>query len=379
MDIRYFDNAATTRIKEEVLEEMFPYLSLEYGNPSSIYGLGRRSKKAIETARGRVASLLNCKPSEITFTSCGSESDNMALKGMAMLQKSKGTGKNHVITSKIEHPAILNSCHTLEKLGFKITYLDVDKEGFVNLDTLINSITDKTFLISVMYANNEIGTIQPIGKIAKIAKAHNIVFHTDAVQAVGNVPIDVKRLGVDMLSLSGHKLYAPKGIGAIYIREGLEIERFLDGGHQEKNRRSGTENVAEIVGLGKACNIAQYDMNSYINKLKYFRDYFINQIRQKFPNCHINGSLEQRLPGNCNLCFENINSSELLLKLDAVGICASGGSACSSGDTAPSHVLSAIGVPNDLARGALRITFGDFNTFEDVEFLIKSLEEILKS
>jgi len=379
MNIRYFDNAATTRIKEEVLEEMFPYLSLEYGNPSSIYGLGRRSKKAIETARGRVASLLNCKPSEITFTSCGSESDNMALKGMAVLQKSKGTGKNHIITSKIEHPAILNSCHTLEKLGFKITYLDVDKEGFVNLDTLINSITDKTFLISVMYANNEIGTIQPISKIAKIAKAHNIIFHTDAVQAVGNVPIDVKRLGVDMLSLSGHKLYAPKGIGAIYIKEGLEIERFLDGGHQEKNRRSGTENVAEIVGLGKACNIAQYDMSSYINKLKYFRDYFINQIRQKFPNCHINGSLEQRLPGNCNLCFENINSSELLLKLDAVGICASGGSACSSGDTAPSHVLSAIGVPNDLARGALRITFGDFNTFEDVEFLIKSLEEILKS
>ncbi len=379
MNIRYFDNAATTRIKEEVLEEMFPYLSLEYGNPSSIYGLGRRSKKAIETARGRVASLLNCKSNEITFTSCGSESDNMALKGMAVLQKSKGTGKNHIITSKIEHPAILNSCHTLEKLGFKITYLDVDKEGFVNLDTLINSITDKTFLISVMYANNEIGTIQPISKIAKIAKAHNIIFHTDAVQAVGNVPIDVKRLGVDMLSLSGHKLYAPKGIGAIYIKEGLEIERFLDGGHQEKNRRSGTENVAEIVGLGKACNIAQYDMSSYINKLKYFRDYFINQIRQKFPNCHINGSLEQRLPGNCNLCFENINSSELLLKLDAVGICASGGSACSSGDTAPSHVLSAIGVPNDLARGALRITFGDFNTFEDVEFLIKSLEEILKS
>ena len=379
MNIRYFDNAATTRIKEEVLEEMFPYLSLEYGNPSSIYGLGRRSKKAIETARGRVASLLNCKPTEITFTSCGSESDNMALKGMAVLQKSKGTGKNHIITSKIEHPAILNSCHTLEKLGFKITYLDVDKEGFVNLDTLINSITDKTFLISVMYANNEIGTIQPISKIAKIAKAHNIIFHTDAVQAVGNVPIDVKRLGVDMLSLSGHKLYAPKGIGAIYIKEGLEIERFLDGGHQEKNRRSGTENVAEIVGLGKACNIAQYDMSSYINKLKYFRDYFINQIRQKFPNCHINGSLEQRLPGNCNLCFENINSSELLLKLDAVGICASGGSACSSGDTAPSHVLSAIGVPNYLARGALRITFGDFNTFEDVEFLIKSLEEILKS
>ena len=376
MDIRYFDNAATTRIKEEVLEEMFPYLSLEYGNPSSIYGLGRRAKKAIETARTRVANLLNCKPSEITFTSCGSESDNMALKGIADKYNKKG---KYIITSKIEHPAILNSCHTLEKLGFKITYLDVDKEGFVNLDTLINSITDKTFLISIMYANNEIGTIQPISKIAKIAKAHNIIFHTDAVQAVGNVPIDVKKLGIDILSLSGHKIYAPKGIGAIYIKEGLEIERYIDGGHQEKNKRSGTENVAEIVGLGKACNIAQNDMSSYINKLKYFRDYFINQIRQKFPNSKINGSLEQRLPGNCNLCFSNINSGELLLKLDAVGICASGGSACSSGDTAPSHVLSAIGVPNELARGALRVTFGDFNTFEDVEFLIKNLEEITKN
>lgn len=260
---------------------MFPYLSLEYGNPSSIYGLGRRAKKAIETARTRVANLLNCKPSEITFTSCGSESDNMALKGMAMLQKSKQTGKNHIITSKIEHPAILNSCHTLEKLGFKITYLDVDKEGFVNLDTLINSITDKTFLISVMYANNEIGTIQPIGKIAKIAKAHNITFHTDAVQAVGNVPIDVKKLGIDILSLSGHKIYAPKGIGAIYIKEGLEIERYIDGGHQEKNKRSGTENVAEIVGLGKACNIAQNDMSSYINKLKIFQRLFYKSNKTK--------------------------------------------------------------------------------------------------
>ena len=379
MDIRYFDNAATTRIKEEVLEEMFPYLSLEYGNPSSIYGLGRKSKKAIDIARNRVARLINCNASEITFTSCGSESDNMALKGRALLQKFRNTGKNHLITSKIEHPAILNSCNTLEKLGFKVTYIDVDRNGFINLDNLVNSITDKTFLISIMFANNEIGTIEPIGKIAKIAKAHKILFHTDAVQAVGNVPIDVKRLGVDMLSLSGHKLYAPKGIGALYIREGVEIERFLDGGHQEKNKRSGTENVAEIVGLGKECEIAQFNMDSYISKLKYFRDYFINQIRQKFPRCIINGSLEQRLPGNCNLCFENINSGELLLKLDAVGICASGGSACSSADTAPSHVLSAIGVPNDLARGALRVTFGDFNTFDDVEFLIKSLEEILKS
>lgn len=376
MDIIYLDNSATTKIKTEVLNEMLPYLTTEYGNASSLYFIGRKAKRAIEKARQQVAKLINCNPHEIYFTGSGSESDNTALKGFAYANKEKG---NHIITSKIEHPAILNSCHTLEKLGFKITYLDVDKEGFVNLDTLINSITDKTFLISIMYANNEIGTIQPISKIAKIAKAHNIIFHTDAVQAVGNVPIDVKKLGIDILSLSGHKIYAPKGIGAIYIKEGLEIERYIDGGHQEKNKRSGTENVAEIVGLGKACNIAQNDMSSYINKLKYFRDYFINQIRQKFPNSKINGSLEQRLPGNCNLCFSNINSGELLLKLDAVGICASGGSACSSGDTAPSHVLSAIGVPNELARGALRVTFGDFNTFEDVEFLIKNLEEITKN
>ena len=298
------------------------------------------------------------------------------MKGIAYANKEKG---NHIITSKIEHPAILNSCKSLENKGFKISYIDVDKDGMLNLEKLESEITDQTILISIMYANNEIGTIQPISKIAKIAKAHNIIFHTDAVQAVGNVPIDVKKLGIDILSLSGHKIYAPKGIGAIYIKEGLEIERYIDGGHQEKNKRSGTENVAEIVGLGKACNIAQNDMSSYINKLKYFRDYFINQIRQKFPNSKINGSLEQRLPGNCNLCFSNINSGELLLKLDAVGICASGGSACSSGDTAPSHVLSAIGVPNELARGALRVTFGDFNTFEDVEFLIKNLEEITKN
>ena len=376
MEVRYFDNSATTRIKEEVLNEMFPYLSKEYGNPSSLYSIGRSAKRAIEEARRRVASLINCKPEEIYFTSCGSESDNTALKGIAYSNKNKG---KHIITSKIEHPAILHSCQNLENKGFEVTYLDVDKNGFVNLQSLENSIRSDTILISIMFANNEIGTIEPIEEIAKIAHKNGIIFHTDAVQACGNIPIDVQKMDIDMLSLSGHKIYAPKGIGAIYIKEGLEIERYIDGGHQEKNKRSGTENVAEIVGLGKACNIAQNDMSSYINKLKYFRDYFINQIRQKFPNSKINGSLEQRLPGNCNLCFSNINSGELLLKLDAVGICASGGSACSSGDTAPSHVLSAIGVPNELARGALRVTFGDFNTFEDVEFLIKNLEEITKN
>ena len=379
MNIRYFDNSATTPVKEAVLEEMFPFLSVEYGNPSSVYGLGRRAKKAIEEARRRVASLLRCKSNEIIFTSCGSESDNMALKGLAMLQKNINSGKNHIITSKIEHPAILNTCHSLEKQGFEVTYLDVDENGFVNLETLMNSISDKTFLISIMYANNEIGTIEPIHKISKIAKSHGIVFHTDAVQAVGNVDIDVKKLGIDMLSLSGHKLYAPKGIGALYVREGIELEKFLDGGHQEKDKRAGTENVAEIVALGKACELAEKNLDEYILKLKSFRDYFFNQITQKFKNIHINGDLEKRLPGNCNICFEGIESSELLLKLDAVGICASGGSACSSGDSAPSHVLSAIGVPNKLAKGALRISFGDFNTMEDVEFLVSAIEDIINN
>ena len=378
MDIRYFDNAATTRIKEEVLEEMFPYLSLEYGNPSSIYGLGRRAKKAIETARTRVANLLNCKPSEITFTSCGSESDNMALKGMAMLQKSKQTGKNHIITSKIEHPAILNSCHTLEKLGFKITYLDVDKEGFVNLDTLINSITDKTFLISIMYANNEIGTIEPIKEIARIAHSHGIIFHTDAVQAVGNIPIDVKKMNIDMLSLSGHKLYAPKGIGALYVKSGIEFERFMDGGHQEKNKRSGTENVAEIVALGKACQIAEKNIEQYQQKLKKLRDYCLKKIQEKIPDIHINGTMERRLPGNINISFKDLNSGELLLRLDEVGICASGGSACSSKEASPSHVLTAIGLPSELSKGALRLTFGDYNSIEDVDYLVENLVRIVE-
>ena len=375
-EIRYFDNAATTKVKDEVIKTMIPYFGIEFGNPSSMYKIGRSAKRAIEDARKKVAELINCNASEIIFTAGGSESDNTALKGIAHLAKNKG---KHIITSKIEHYAVLNSCKELEKEGYAVTYLNVNEDGVVDLEQLENAITEETILISIMFANNEIGTIQPIEKIAQIAKKHKIILHTDAVQACGNVFIDVQKMGIDMLSLSGHKIYGPKGIGALYVKNGIDFQKFIDGGHQEKNRRSGTENVAEIVGLGKACNIAQYDMSSYINKLKYFRDYFINQIRQKFPNCHINGSLEQRLPGNCNLCFENINSSELLLKLDAVGICASGGSACSSGDTAPSHVLSAIGVPNDLARGALRITFGDFNTFEDVEFLIKSLEEILKS
>ena len=374
MKIRYFDNSATTQIKEEVLKEMLPYLSVEYGNPSSIYTLGRNAKRAIEEARRRVASLINCKPEEVYFTSCGSESDNTALKGIAYKNKEKG---NHIITSKIEHPAILNSCENLENKGFKVTYVDVESSGEINLEKLKNSINNQTILISIMYANNEIGTIQPIEEIAQIAHKNNIIFHTDAVQAVGNIPIDVQKMNIDMLSLSGHKIYAPKGIGALYVKKEIEFERFLDGGHQEKNKRAGTENVAEIVGLGKACQIAERNLKEYQNKLRTLRDYCLKSIKEKIPNIHVNGTMESRLPGNLNICIEGVNSSELLFKLDSVGICASGGSACSSGESSPSHVLTAIGIKQDLAKGALRLTFGDFNTKEDVDYLVYQLEKIV--
>ena len=374
MEVRYFDNSATTRIKEEVLTEMFPYLSREYGNPSSLYSIGRKSKRAIEEARKRVASLINCKPEEIYFTSCGSESDNTALKGIAYANKNKG---KHIITSKIEHPAILHSCQNLENKGFEVTYLDVDKDGFVNLETLENSIRPDTILISIMFANNEIGTIEPIEKIAKIAHKNGIIFHTDAVQACGNIPIDVQNMDIDMLSLSGHKIYAPKGIGALYVKKGIEFERFMDGGHQEKNKRSGTENVAEIVALGKACQIAEKNMETYQNKLQTLRNYCLEKMKKNFSNIHINGTMEKRLPGNINVSFEGQNATEILYKLDEMGICASGGSACSSGDNSPSHVLTAIGLPSELAKGAIRFTFGDFNTKDDIDYLVKMLEKIL--
>lgn len=376
MEVRYFDNSATTRIKEAVLTEMFPFLSREYGNPSSLYSIGRKSKRAIEEARKRVASLINCNPEEIYFTSCGSESDNTALKGIAYANSNKG---KHIITSKIEHPAILHSCQNLEKKGFEVTYLDVDKDGFVNLQTLENSIRQDTILISVMFANNEIGTIEPIQEIAKIAHKNRIIFHTDAVQACGNIPIDVQKMDIDMLSLSGHKIYAPKGIGALYVKKGIEFERFMDGGHQEKNKRSGTENVAEIVALGKACQIAEKNMEQYQNKLKLLRDYCLEKMKKSFSNIHINGTMEKRLPGNINISFEGQDATELLYKLDEMGICASGGSACSSGDNSPSHVLTAIGLPSELAKGAIRFTFGDFNTKDDVDYLIAAIAHLIPS
>ena len=317
MDIKYFDNAATTRINEEVLKEMFPYLTKEYGNASSMYSIGRQSRRAIENARKQVAQLLNCKPQEIYFTSCGTESDNTALKGVALKNKEKG---NHIITSKIEHPAILHTCQNLEKQGFEVTYLNVDEEGTIDLEQLNNSIKPSTILISIMFANNEIGTIEPIEQISYIAKKHNIIFHTDAVQACGNVPIDVQKMGIDMLSLSGHKINAPKGIGALYVKEGIEFETYMDGGHQEHSKRAGTENVAEIVGLGKACEMAKNNMEKHMKYLQNLRDYYISQVEEKIPDVKLNGSRKNRLPGNSNFSFKDIRGEELLLKLEEKGI-----------------------------------------------------------
>lgn len=375
MNVIYFDNAATTKIRRDVLDEMMPYLTNEYGNASSLYSIGRQSKRAIENARKQVAELINCRPNEIYFTGSGSESDNTALKGYAYANRSKG---NHIITSKIEHPAILETCRNLESNGFEVSYINANKEGRIMLEELENAIKPSTILISVMFANNEIGTIQPIEQIAQIAKKNNIVFHTDAVQAVGNVPIDVESMGIDMLSMSGHKINAPKGIGALYIKHGIEVEKFINGGHQEKDKRAGTENVAGIVGIGKACEIANNNLDKHMTNLKKLRDYYIMKVQKEMPNrIKINGSMEYRLPGNANISFEGADASEVIFKLDEKNICVSSGSACSSGSKAPSHVLTAIGVPEKYLNCAIRTTFGDNNTFEEVDYFIKTLKTII--
>jgi len=373
--IYYFDNAATTKIKPEVLNAMIPYLSKEYGNPSSLYSIGRNAKRAIEDAREKVAKLINANKNEIYFTSCGSESDNTAIKGIAYRYKGKG---NHIITSKIEHHAILESCKDLEKKGFKITYLNVNENGIVDLNELEESINDKTILISIMFANNEIGTIQPIEKIAKIAKSHNIIFHTDAVQAAGNIPIDVKDMGIDMLSISGHKINAPKGVGALYVKQGIEFDKFMNGGHQERNKRAGTENLAEIVGFGKACEIAKNNIENHNKYLKELRDYFISELMKTEKNIKINGSMKNRLPGNMNISIKGVDATKLLLELDKKGICISTGSACNSGETTPSHVLTAIGLKSDDAKSAIRVTFGENNTKEEIDFLIENICKYIK-
>lgn len=376
MKIRYFDNAATTPLSEKVLIKMFPYLTTAYGNASSMYTIGRQSKRAINEARKEVSRIINVDPKEIYFTSCGSESDNTAIKSFAYANKDKG---KHIITSKIEHHAILESCKMLEKQGFEITYLNVNKEGQVDLNELINAIRTDTILISIMFANNEIGTIQPIREISKIAKSKGIIVHTDAVQAVGNVPIDCQKLGIDMLSLSAHKLNGPKGVGALYVRNGIEFEKYINGGHQEKNKRAGTENVAGIVGLGEACKLARQNLGYHIKYLTEIRNYYIKRVTEEIPNTKVNGNLKERLPGNANISFIGKDAQELLLKLDELGICASSGSACNTGIQEPSHVLTAIGLSPEEALGALRTTFGENNTYEDIDFLIKSLKNFIKN
>ena len=373
--IRYFDHAATTAVHEAVLKEMLPYFSIEYGNASSMYSISRSAKKALEYARTRVAKAINAENKEIFFTSGGSESDNLAIKGIAYANKNKG---NHIITTKIEHHAVLETCETLEKEGFEVTYLDVDENGFINLGQLQNAIKDSTILISIMFANNEIGTIQPIKEIGEIARERDIIFHTDCVQAMGNVLIDVKDMKIDALSMSGHKLYGPKGVGVLYVRDGVEFQKLQNGGHQEKNKRAGTENIAGIVGMGKAIEIAYLNFEKNTNQMKELRDYFLKQVEDRIPNIKLNGDREKRLPGNCNISFENIDGEELLFKLDEKGICASAGSACSTGEPQPSHVLTAIGLPAKFLNGSIRLTFGIDNAREDVDYLIKELEQIVK-
>ncbi len=376
MKTRYFDHAATTPVRKEVIKEMLPYLEVEYGNPSSIYTLGRHSRKAVDTARKRVASAINSKKGEIFFTSCGSESDNLAIKGIAFANKEKG---RHIITTAIEHPAVLNTCKWLEKNGWEITYLGVNEYGKISLENLEQSIRQDTVLITIMFANNEIGTIQPIQQIGMIAKKNGVIFHTDAVQAVGNVRINVQELNIDAMSMSGHKIYAPKGVGALYIKDGVKFERIQQGGHQEQGKRAGTENVAGIVGLGKSIELIYDEFDSYNNHLLNMKNYFIKQIESHVKDIRLNGDRNERLPGNVNFSFRGIDAGELLLNLDANGICASAGSACTSGSVEPSHVLVATGLGEEFIRGALRVTFGKDNTKEDVDFLISTILEYIKS
>jgi cysteine desulfurase len=372
--IIYFDHAATTPLKKEVLDEMMPYLTEQYGNPSTIYKLGREAKKAIELARERVAKALNADIQEIYFTSGGTESDNWALKGVAFANKDKG---KHIITTTIEHHAVLHPLKYLEGLGFEVTYVPVEPNGIVDPQKIKEAIRDDTILISVMLANNEIGTIQPVKEIAKIAKEKGIIVHTDAVQAVGQIPVDVKDLGVDLLSLSAHKFYGPKGVGALYIRKGTKIHPFSHGGAQERNRRAGTENVAGIVGLGKAIELATQNLSEYAAKLQKLRDKLIDGVLSKIDYVRLNGDRNQRLPNNANFSFEFIEGESFLLMLDMKGIAASSGSACTSGSLDPSHVLLAIGLEHEVAHGSLRITLGEDNTEEDIDYLLEVLPEIV--
>jgi cysteine desulfurase len=372
--IVYMDHSATTYVRREVLDAMIPYHSEFFGNPSSIYSIARASKKAIDTAREQVAKALGAGPEEIYFTSGGSESDNWALKGVAFANRKKG---NHIITSGIEHHAIMHTCEYLEKEGFTVTYLPVDQYGLVDPAELEKAITDKTILISIMYANNEIGTIEPVAELGAIARKHRIYFHTDAVQVIGNVPVDVKSQNIDLLSLSAHKFYGPKGAGALYIRKGTKIDNLIHGGGQESRRRAGTENIAGIVGLGKAIELATADIEGHNRKIRALRDRLMKGILDKIPDSHLNGHPEKRLVGNINISFKFIEGEGILLWLDDEGICASTGSACTSGSLEPSHVLLATGLPVEISHGSLRLTLGDVNTEADVDFVLEVLPKVV--
>ena len=370
----YLDNAATTKVRPEVVEAMLPYFTEIYGNASAVYDFGQKCKQALEDARETIAASIGTKAANIYFTAGGSESDNWALKGVAEAYGDKG---KHIITTKIEHHAILHTCAYLEQQGYEVTYLDVDADGLVSPEALRQAIRPDTILISVMFANNEIGTIEPIAELGEIAHEHGIIFHTDAVQAYTQVPIDVEKMHIDLLSASGHKLNGPKGIGFLYIRQGLKVKSFIHGGAQERKRRAGTENVPGSVGLGKAVEIAMETMEERTAKESALRDYLIARIEEEIPFAKLNGHRVKRLPNNVNFCFRFIEGESMLIMLDMAGICGSSGSACTSGSLDPSHVLLAIGLPHEIAHGSLRLTLGDENTKEQVDYVVDHLKEIV--
>ena len=370
----YMDNGATTRVTEPVFEAMQPYFCEIYGNPSSAHNFGYVSRHAIDAAREQVAKAINADVNEIYFTGCGTESDNWAVRGAAYENVKKG---RHIITTAIEHHAILHTCAQLEKEGFEVTYLPVDEYGFVTPEQLDAAIRPDTTLVSIMTANNEIGTIEPIAELAAVCKKRGVLFHTDAVQAIGSVKIDVKAMGIDMLSMSGHKFHAPKGIGVLYIRKGVRLQQFMNGGAQERNRRAGTENLASIVGIGKAIEIATADIDAHNKKLSAIRDHMIERILKEIPYTRLNGHPTTRLPGNVNVCFRFIEGESLLMLLDAKGIAGSSGSACTSGSLDPSHVLLAIGLPHEIAHGSLRLSLSEENTMEEADYVVDALVEIV--
>ena len=370
----YLDNSATTPIKGDVLKEMLPFLTEHFGNASSLYTPGLVARRALDEAREKVAALINAKANEVYFTGCGSESDNWVLKGVASSLKSKG---NHIITTVTEHPAMLRTCEYLEKNGYEVTYLGIDDQGRLNPAELEAAIKDTTILVSIMMVNNEIGTIHPIKELAAIAKKHGVLFHTDAVQAVGNVPIDVKDLGVDFLSMSAHKIYGPKGVGGLYIRRGAKLGTLIFGGGQESGKRAGTENVAGIVGFGKAAELALNSLDEHIKHSTEMRNYLAEKLTAEIPDVIINGTMDDRHPGNLNVTFKYIEGESILIQLDACGICISTGSACSSKSLKPSHVLSALGVPVELIHGTVRFSVGDFTTKEDIDYTVECTKKVV--